>query len=69
MRVGPCRSQAQNRAIALEMLKVKLLVMLEEQQALTVAEIRGAIVKAEWGQQAGPRRLSCACPAPIASLP
>lgn len=40
-----------NRSLAMEMLKAKLLVVLEEQQAKQVAEIRGDIVKAEWGQQ------------------
>ena len=45
------RSQAQNRSIALEMLKVRLMALLEAQQASTVAEIRGDAVKAEWGQQ------------------
>ncbi|GLC39503.1 hypothetical protein PLESTF_001853700 [Pleodorina starrii] len=45
------RSQAQNRAIALDILKARLLVVLEEQNARRVAEIRGDLVKAEWGQQ------------------
>ncbi|KAG2486134.1 hypothetical protein HYH03_015227 [Edaphochlamys debaryana] len=45
------RSQAQNRAIALDILKSRLLVVLEEQNAQRVAEIRGELVKAEWGQQ------------------
>lgn len=47
------RTQARNRAIALDLLKSKLLVLAEEQQASTVAEIRGEAVKAEWGQQVG----------------
>lgn len=45
------RSQAQNKAIAMDMLKARLLVVLEEQNAKKVAEIRGDLVKAEWGQQ------------------
>ncbi|KAG2444302.1 hypothetical protein HXX76_001059 [Chlamydomonas incerta] len=45
------RSQAQNKAIALDLLKARLLVVLEEQNAKKVAEIRGDLVKAEWGQQ------------------
>ncbi|GAX73344.1 hypothetical protein CEUSTIGMA_g797.t1 [Chlamydomonas eustigma] len=45
------RSQLQNRAIAMDQLRAKLLVVLEEQQAMQVAEIRGDVVKAEWGQQ------------------
>lgn len=45
------RSQAQNRSLALEALKAKLLVALQEQRAAKVAEIRGDAVKAEWGQQ------------------
>ncbi|CAK0787352.1 hypothetical protein CVIRNUC_010572 [Coccomyxa viridis] len=45
------RSQAQNKARALEMLKAKLLVEQREQQAKDIAEIRGDVVKAEWGQQ------------------
>lgn len=45
------RSQAQNRARALEILKAKLLVIAEEQRAADIASIRGDKVKAEWGQQ------------------
>ncbi|EFN59962.1 hypothetical protein CHLNCDRAFT_133064 [Chlorella variabilis] len=45
------RSQAQNKSIALGMLKAKLLVVAQEQQLQEVAEIRGDLVKAEWGQQ------------------
>ncbi|PNW88016.1 hypothetical protein CHLRE_01g010864v5 [Chlamydomonas reinhardtii] len=45
------RSQAQNKAIALDLLKARLLVVLQEQNAKRVAEIRGDLVKAEWGQQ------------------
>ena len=39
------------QARALELLKAKLLVVQQEQQAKEIAEIRGDIVKAEWGQQ------------------
>ncbi|EFJ43654.1 hypothetical protein VOLCADRAFT_106758 [Volvox carteri f. nagariensis] len=45
------RSQSQNREIAMDILKSRLLVVLEEQNARRVAEIRGDLVKAEWGQQ------------------
>jgi protein subunit release factor B len=45
------RTQQQNRATAMERLVAKLLVVLEEQQAAALADIRGDIVKAEWGQQ------------------
>ena len=36
---------------ALELLKAKLVAIQLEQQAKEVAEIRGDMVKAEWGQQ------------------
>lgn len=45
------RTQQQNRATALQRLTAKLLVVLEEQQAAALADIRGDVVKAEWGQQ------------------
>lgn len=45
------RTQQANRAIALQRLTAKLLVVLEEQQAARLADIRGDVVKAEWGQQ------------------
>ncbi|KAL4419614.1 hypothetical protein ABPG77_001668 [Micractinium sp. CCAP 211/92] len=45
------RSQSLNKARALEMLKAKLLVVAQEQQLQEVAQIRGDLVKAEWGQQ------------------
>lgn len=45
------RTQAENKVKALEILKAKLLVIAQEQQAAEVAEIRGDQVKAEWGQQ------------------
>ena len=40
-----------SQARALELLKAKLLVVQQEQQAQEIAEIRGDMVKAEWGQQ------------------
>ncbi|GBF89816.1 peptide chain release factor, chloroplastic [Raphidocelis subcapitata] len=51
VRVTQERTQLANRAIALQRLRAKLLVVLEEQRAAEVAEIRGDAVKAEWGQQ------------------
>ena len=36
---------------ALELLKAKLVVIQQEQQAAEIAQIRGDAVKAEWGQQ------------------
>jgi len=45
------RTQQANRAIALQRLRAKLLVVLEEQRAAEVAQLRGDLVKAEWGQQ------------------
>lgn len=45
------RSQAQNKARALSILKARLLVIAQEQAAAEVAAIRGDIVRAEWGQQ------------------
>ncbi|KAI7837583.1 hypothetical protein COHA_008596 [Chlorella ohadii] len=45
------RSQALNKARALEMLKAKLVVVAQEQQLQEIAQIRGDLVKAEWGQQ------------------
>ena len=45
------RSQAQNKARALALLKARLLVIAQEQAAAEIASIRGDIVKAEWGQQ------------------
>ena len=40
-----------NKKQALERLKAKLLVIALEQQAKEIADIRGDIVRAEWGQQ------------------
>lgn len=45
------RSQLANRIKALSRLKAKLLVIAEEQRATEIKEIRGDVVKAEWGQQ------------------
>lgn len=50
------RTQQQNRATALERLTAKLLVVLEEQQAAQLADIRGDAVKVR-PQQAAP----CCC--------
>lgn len=45
------RSQAQNKARALDLVKAKLLAVMHERQLKDVAEIRGDMIKAEWGQQ------------------
>lgn len=45
------RSQLQNKEKALTLLKAKLLVVLEEQRAKEIAEIRGDMVEAAWGNQ------------------
>ncbi|CAM6117320.1 unnamed protein product [Calypogeia fissa] len=45
------RSQLQNKAKALAILKAKLLIIAEEQRASEIKQIKGDIVKAEWGQQ------------------
>lgn len=45
------RSQAQNKARALVLLKARLDVIAREKQLAEIAEIRGDMVKAEWGQQ------------------
>ncbi|KAL5703283.1 Peptide chain release factor PrfB1 [Ranunculus cassubicifolius] len=45
------RSQAANKMRALNRLKAKLLVIALEQRASEIKQIRGDIVKAEWGQQ------------------
>mmetsp|Transcript_6705 Transcript_6705/g.9072 ORF Transcript_6705/g.9072 Transcript_6705/m.9072 type:complete len:424 (-) Transcript_6705:253-1524(-) len=45
------RSQARNKELALKMLKEKILVIMEEQQAKELKEIRGDMVDASWGQQ------------------
>ena len=45
------RSQLQNKEKALAILKAKLLIILEEQRAQEIAEIRGDMVDAAWGNQ------------------
>lgn len=45
------RSQLQNKEKALALLKAKLLVIAQEQRAQEIAEIRGDIVEAAWGNQ------------------
>ncbi len=45
------RSQLQNKEKALVILKAKLLIIAQEQRAQEVAEIRGDIVEAAWGNQ------------------
>jgi peptide chain release factor 2 len=45
------RSQLQNKEKALALLKAKLLVILQEQRAQAIAEIRGDMVEAAWGNQ------------------
>jgi peptide chain release factor 2 len=45
------RSQLQNRARAMQMLKSKLLVLAQQEQAAHLDEIRGENVEAGWGRQ------------------
>jgi len=45
------RSQLQNREKAMALLKAKLLIIAQEQRAQAVAEIRGDLVEAAWGNQ------------------
>lgn len=45
------RSQLQNREKAMALLKAKLLVIAQEQKAQEIAEIRGDMVEAAWGNQ------------------
>lgn len=45
------RSQLQNKEKALNILKAKLLIVLQEQKAKEIAEIRGDMVEAAWGNQ------------------
>jgi peptide chain release factor 2 len=45
------RSQLQNKEKALAILKAKLLIIAQEQRAQEVAEIRGDMVEAAWGNQ------------------
>jgi len=45
------RSQLQNKERAMALLKAKLLIIAEEQRAKEIAEIRGDMVEAAWGNQ------------------
>lgn len=45
------RSQLQNKEKAIEILKSKLLIIAEEQRIKEIADIRGDIVEAAWGNQ------------------
>lgn len=45
------RSQLQNKEKAMAQLKAKLLVIAQEQRASEIADIRGDIVEAAWGNQ------------------
>ncbi|NJK35948.1 MAG: peptide chain release factor 2 [Oscillatoriales cyanobacterium SM2_2_1] len=45
------RSQLQNKEKALQLLKTKLLVIAKEQRAQQIADIRGDMVEAAWGNQ------------------
>ncbi|MEB3360352.1 MAG: peptide chain release factor 2 [Synechococcales bacterium] len=45
------RSQLQNKEKALALLKAKLLVIVQEQRAQQIADIRGDMVEAAWGNQ------------------
>lgn len=45
------RSQLQNKEKAMALLKAKLLIIAQEQRAQEVAEIRGDLVEAAWGNQ------------------
>ena len=45
------RSQLQNKEKALALLKAKLMVIAQDQRAAEIADIRGDIVEAAWGNQ------------------
>ncbi len=45
------RSQLQNKEKALTLLKAKLMIIAQEQRAAKIADIRGDIVEAAWGNQ------------------
>ena len=50
-RVGDLLSQLQNKDKAMALLKSKLMVIALEQRAAEIADIRGDIVEAAWGNQ------------------
>ena len=45
------KKQLQNKEKALALLKAKLMVIAQEQRAAEIADIRGDIVEAAWGNQ------------------
>jgi peptide chain release factor 2 len=45
------RSQLQNKERAMQILKAKLLIIAQEQRAQKIADIRGDMVEAAWGNQ------------------
>ena len=45
------RSQLQNKEKAMALLKAKLMVIAQEQRAAEIADIRGDMVEAAWGNQ------------------
>jgi peptide chain release factor 2 len=45
------RSQLQNKENAMRLLKAKLLIIAQEQRAQKIADIRGDMVEADWGNQ------------------
>jgi peptide chain release factor 2 len=45
------RSQTQNRENAMRVLRARLLVLKQQEQAESMAELRGEYTKAEWGSQ------------------
>jgi len=51
LRSEEARSQSENRKLGMARLKAKLVAVAEEQRARDVADIRGDIVKADFGQQ------------------
>jgi hypothetical protein len=49
--LSPAPVQLLNKKRAMALLKARLLVLAQERQLADVAQIRGDVVKAEWGQQ------------------